>query len=146
MCRKGFIKIAPAIQHCLAKIQGMNSSRMRPILPAAAVLTAVMLTFCAALPVQAQTPPVLEPLPETSLPPQIPLDPKLEPEITIKQRGTDKVEEFRVNGKLYMVRVTPPGGTPYILLDQTGGGTLIPQTGQADGRSISVPMWVLGTF
>ncbi len=94
----------------------------------------------------AQNPPKLEPLPEISTPPQIPIDPKLEPEVTIKQRGADKVEEFRVNGKLYMVRVTPPGGTPYVLLDQTGGGQLIPSNGQVDARSISVPMWVISTF
>ena len=94
----------------------------------------------------AQNPPKLEPLPEISTPPQIPIDPKLEPEVTIKQRGADKVEEFRVNGKLYMVRVTPPGGAPYVLLDQTGGGQLIPSNGQVDARSISVPMWVISTF
>lgn len=94
----------------------------------------------------AQNPPKLEPLPEISTPPQIPIDPRLEPEVTIKQRGADKVEEFRVNGKLYMVRVTPPGGTPYVLLDQTGGGQLIPSNGQVDARSISVPMWVISTF
>ncbi len=113
-------------------------SSLRVMLAAAAI--------AAAAPALAQTPPVLEPLPEVSMPPQMPIDPKLEPEITIRQRGSDKVEEFRVNGKLYMVRVTPPGGTPYILLDQTGGGQLIPQTGQAEGRSISVPLWVIGTF
>ncbi len=113
-------------------------SSLRVMLAAAAI--------AAAAPALAQTPPVLEPLPEVSMPPQMPIDPKLEPEITIRQRGSDKVEEFRVNGKLYMVRVTPPGGAPYILLDQTGGGQLIPQTGQAEGRSISVPLWVIGTF
>ena len=94
----------------------------------------------------AQNPPKLEPLPEISTPPQIPIDPTLEPEVTIRQRGADKVEEFRVNGKLYMVRVTPPGGAPYVLLDQTGGGQLIPSNGQVDARSISVPMWVISTF
>lgn len=99
-----------------------------------------------AAPVLAQAPPKLEPLPEISAPPQISIDPKLEPEITIRQRGADKVEEFRVNGKLYMVRVTPPGGAPYVLLDQSGGGQLIPFHGQVDARSISVPMWVISTF
>ena len=120
-----------------------NSSSLRLLLAAVAGSAAIA---SIAAPALAQTPPVLEPLPEVSMPPQMPIDPKLEPEITIRQRGSDKVEEFRVNGKLYMVRVTPPGGTPYILLDQTGGGQLIPQTGQAEGRSISVPLWVIGTF
>lgn len=99
-----------------------------------------------ASPAFAQSPPTLEPLPEISTPPQIGLDPKLEPEVKIFNRGADKVEEFRVNGKLYMVRITPPGGAPYVLLDQTGGGHLIPSNGQVDARSISVPMWVIKTF
>ena len=107
---------------------------------------AALAALLASAPALAQAPPKLEPLPDISAPPQISIDPRLEPEITIRQRGADKVEEFRVNGKLYMVRVTPPGGAPYILLDQTGGGQLIPQTGQAEGRSISVPLWVIGTF
>ena len=107
---------------------------------------AALAALLASAPALAQAPPKLEPLPEISAPPQISIDPKLEPEITIRQRGADKVEEFRVNGKLYMVRVTPPGGTPYVLLDQTGGGQLIPSHGQVDARSISVPMWVISTF
>lgn len=96
--------------------------------------------------VTAQTPPKLEPLPETSLPPQIPIDPKLEPEVVIKQRGADRVEEFRVNGRLYMVRVTPPGGTPYVLVDNSGTGSFAPAHGPTDAINISVPMWVIKTF
>ena len=119
----------------------MKTLRCHPVARAALLALLVI-----AGPAQAQNPPKLEPLPEISAPPQISIDPKLEPEITIKQRGADKVEEFRVNGKLYMVRVTPPGGAPYVLLDQTGGGQLIPSNGQVDARSISVPMWVITTF
>ncbi len=94
----------------------------------------------------AQTQPALEPLPETPPPPQIAIDPSQEPQITIKQRGTDKIEEFRVNGRLYMVRVTPPGGTPYILIDQAGGGNFMPSNGPSDPLNFSVPMWVIKTF
>ena len=89
--------------------------------------------------------PKLEPLPDVP-PPQIAIDPALEPVITIRQRGSDKVEEFRVAGKLYMVRVTPPGGTPYILMDHLGGGTFTPSNGLADPLNFSVPMWVIKTF
>lgn len=116
------------------------SRRLLPMLSLAATLL-VCGTHAAA-----QTPPKLEPLPETSLPPQIPIDPKLEPEVVIKQRGADKVEEFRVNGKLYMVRVTPPGGTPYILVDNSGTGSFAPAHGPTDAINISVPMWVIKTF
>ena len=115
-------------------------------LPFAVALALPLAALVTTAPALAQNPPKLEPLPEISSPPQIAIDPKLEPEITIKQRGADKVEEFRVNGKLYMVRVTPPGSAPYVLLDQTGGGQLIPSNGQVDARTISVPMWVISTF
>ena len=120
----------------------MNTILFRP----AAARTALLLATMMLAPALAQTSPPLEPLPEVSAPPQIPIDPAQEPTVTIKQRGADKIEEFRVNGKLYMVRVTPPGGTPYVLLDQTGGGQFVPSTGQHDGRNISVPMWVIKTF
>lgn len=108
--------------------------------------SAWLLVLLLAGPGLAQSPPKLEPLPETPPPPQIPIDPSQEPQITIRQRGTDRVEEFRVNGKLYMVRVTPPGGTPYILLDQSGGGNFMPSNGPADPLNFSVPMWVIKTF
>ena len=89
----------------------------------------------------------LEPLPEVPAPPRMAIDPALEPEIRILQRGSDKIEEFRVRGRLYMVRVTPPGGTPYVLIDQKGDGQFSsPSQGPADAHNLSVPMWVIGTF
>jgi len=39
------------------------------------------------------------------------LDPALEPQVTIMKRGSDTVEEYRVGGKLYMLKVTRPRGT-----------------------------------
>ena len=91
--------------------------------------------------------PKLEPLPEVPPPPRMSIDPTLEPQITILQRGGDKVEEFRMRGRLYMVRVTPPGGTPYVLIDQKGDGQFSsPTQGPADAYNLSVPMWVIGTF
>jgi len=89
----------------------------------------------------------LEPLPDVPPPPRMTIDPALEPQITIIQRGGDKVEEFRMRGRLYMVRVTPPGGTPYLLIDQKGDGQFsAPTQGPADAHNLSVPMWVIGTF
>ena len=89
----------------------------------------------------------LEPLPDVPPPPRMSIDPALEPQITIRQRGADKIEEFRVGGRLYMVRVTPPGGTPYVLVDHKGDGQFSsPTQGPADAHNLSVPMWVIGTF
>ncbi len=101
----------------------------------------------AAFPALAQQPlPKLEPLPDIA-PPRMPIDPSLEPQITIRQRDGDKIEEFRVRGKLYMVRVTPPNGRPYVLVDHQGDGQFAqPTQGPADAHGLSVPMWVIGTF
>ncbi|TDR80728.1 DUF2782 domain-containing protein [Paludibacterium purpuratum] len=66
-----------------------------------------------------------------------------EPEVTIVQRGQDKIEEYRINGKLYMVKVTPSIGVPYYLVDDDGSGNLR----QIDpNRRIIIPRWVLFRF
>ena len=110
-------------------------------------LFALLLSLIA-LPVMAQTRPAdLQPLPEPPPPPPGMLnDADLEPQVTIRKRGEDKVEEYRVNGKLYMIRVTPPHGTSYYLVDQRGDGSFVRQeTGVAD-KGLSVPMWVIHSF
>lgn len=107
------------------------------------------LTFGAlALSAAAQTrPPDLMPLPEPPPPPPGMVDDaSLEPQVTIKKRGEDRVEEFRMNGKLYMIRVTPSHGTPYYLVDAKGDGGFIREDLGIGDRGIAVPMWVIGTF
>ena len=62
---------------------------------------------------QAPPPPKLEPLPEAPPPPpEIANDPELEPQVTIIRRETETVEEYRVNGRLTMIKVTPRTGRP----------------------------------
>src|SRR5450759_2863602 len=95
-----------------------------------------------ALPLAAQQPPKLEPLPEP--PPGLALDPALEPQVTITRRGEDKVEEYRVNGKLYAMKVTPPHGVPYFLMDVTGDGIMSRRDSLDTG--LRVPRWVIHSF
>ena len=72
-----------------------------------------ILLMCAALPVYAQSKPQLQPIPEPPPPPPgYELDPALEPQVTILKRGLDTVEEYRIGGILYMVKVTPANGRP----------------------------------
>ena len=103
-----------------------------------------------ALPAVAQTaqstPPAgLQPLPEPSPPPPgVALDPSLEPQVTITRRGQDRIEEFRIKGKLYMIKVTPPHGVSYYLIDEKGDGRMSRQESLDTG--FRVPMWVIGTF
>ena len=99
-----------------------------------------------ALTVAAQSaPPKLEPLPEPPPPPAGVVDESLEPQVTISKRGEDKVEEYRVHGKLDMVKVTPPHGVPYYLIDNRVDGSWVGDDA-IGGTRLSVPMWVIGTF
>lgn len=108
-------------------------------------LLAVLIS-AVALQVSAQTrPPKLEPLPEPPPPPPGILDESQEPQITITKRGVDKVEEHRIKGKLYMLKVTPPNGEPYYLVDNVGDGNMVRQ-GSPTATGLHVPMWVIKSF
>ncbi len=66
---------------------------------------------------------------------------ELEPEITIVQKKNAIHEEHRLNGRLYMIKVTPTRGIPYFFLDHDGDGLL--ET-RLDGKpEPTVPQWVL---
>jgi len=98
-----------------------------------------------ALPLAAQQMPKLEPVPEPPPPPPglVP-DPALEPQVTITTRGEDRVEEFRIDGKLYAIRVTPPHGVPYFLMDDIGDGIMSRRDSLDSG--LRVPQWVIRSF
>ncbi len=68
----------------------------------------------------------------------------LEPTVTIKQVDGQQVEEFRIRGKLYMMRVTPKGGKPYVLVDKAGTGHF--EVGENYSPHLSVPQWVIMEF
>lgn len=103
---------------------------------------AFLLAALLAFPAYAGKPP-LEPLPEIPPPPGM-VDPEMEPQITIVAQGGDRIEEFRIRGKLYMIKVTPSHGRPYFLVDHRGDGAmrryddLLP--------NFQVPMWVISEF
>ena len=87
----------------------------------------------------------LQPIPEPPPPPPgFELDPSLEPQVTIQRRGTETREEFRIRGRLYMVKVTPAHGVPYYLIDENGRGDFTRQDSYDTGTR--VPMWVIHTF
>ncbi|MDX1518633.1 MAG: DUF2782 domain-containing protein [Gammaproteobacteria bacterium] len=85
----------------------------------------------------------LEPAPE---PPELP-DPlqsgeTIEPEVTIVREQDRVVHEYRLNGRLYMVKVIPSVGKPYYLLDQDGDGRMESRMSDIYNNTI-VPQWVL---
>jgi len=87
-----------------------------------------------------------EPLPAVPPPPpeMAPFDAALEPQVTIRKQGADTVEEFRVQGRLYMMKVTPSHGVPYYLVDEKGDGSMV-RRDTLDSR-LFVPMWVIKRF
>ena len=107
------------------------------------ILLAILLLSAALRVVAAELPNNLQPVPEPP-PPGMALDPALEPQVTIIQRGTDTVEEYRVAGKLYMLKVTPANGRSYYLIDEKGDGRMTRQDSLDSG--IRPPMWVIHSF
>ena len=99
--------------------------------------------LCAALPVMGADRPVnLQPIPDPPPPPPgFELDPALEPQVTIIKRGTDTVEEYRVGGRLYMLKVTPVSGRSYYLIDEKGDGKMSRQ--ETFDFGLRPPMWVI---
>ncbi|ABI59046.1 MULTISPECIES: DUF2782 domain-containing protein [Nitrosomonas] len=81
---------------------------------------------------------------ESVLPPELGLDPSLEPEITIHEGKDRTIEEYRVNGELYMIKITPRIGKPYYLLNRRSAAGI---THPGDmGSGVSVPMWEIYRF
>jgi hypothetical protein len=118
---------------------------MRPAILRA--LFALLLGASALTAAAQQRPADLQPLPEPPPPPPGLIDdPSLEPQVTIRKRGEDKVEEYRMNGRLYMIRVTPPHGTPYYLVDPKGDGGFVREEIVPGEKRIAVPMWVIHSF
>ena len=112
-------------------------SRFQILLMALALFVPLMAT--------AADKPVLEPLPE---PPEAPAgyepDPATEPQITIIKRGEETIEEYRVNGELYMQKITPSHGVPYYLVKETVDGGWARMDGP--GERLAIPNWVLFRF
>lgn len=76
-------------------------------------------------------------------PPAISANAAAEPEVRIIQDGNNSVEEYRLNGHLYLIKVTPKNAPPYYLMDDEGKG----QMKRVDpSQRLVVPQWVLMKF
>lgn len=66
-----------------------------------------------------------------------------EPQITIVKKKGETIEEYRINGQLYMMKVTPEHGVPYYLHKEDQDGSWI-----NDGPTppMSIPKWTLFRF
>lgn len=128
----------------------VSASRLRIRSPHPLAWVIVLLgSLCVAPCVSAQeattstAPDGLVPAPE---PPEIPESVQsgeaLEPEIIIIQREQETVQEYRINGQLYKVKITPSSGAAYYLIDTDGDGELETRSNDIVSDS-SIPQWVL---
>ncbi|MCE1241220.1 MAG: DUF2782 domain-containing protein [Azonexaceae bacterium] len=101
------------------------------------------LLFAASFAWAQQQPADLQPLPAVPPPPpgMEAFDEALEPQVTIVKKETETREEFRINGKLYMVKVTPKVGPAYYLVDRAGDGNFV-QT-EVGPNPVRPPMWII---
>jgi hypothetical protein len=83
----------------------------------------------------------LEPLPP---PPALDSNPDEEPEVTITKQTEQTVEEYRVSGRLYMIKITPRLGKPYYLVDDRGDGKFSRQESLDSG--VRPPRWIIHNF
>jgi hypothetical protein len=60
---------------------------------------------------------------EIPIPPKV-QDEQIEPTVTIREEEERMIEEYRMNGQVYMVKITPKGGIPYYYIDTDGDGQL----------------------
>jgi hypothetical protein len=82
------------------------------------------------------------PYPEApALPPASYQGETVEPDITILETDRGLIYEYRVRGRLYMIRVQPPVGPPYFLLDTNGDGVMDVQQDRVWNNA--VPQWLL---
>lgn len=69
-----------------------------------------------------------------------------EPEVTItpgEKPVAITAEEYRIAGRLYMIKVIPKKGKPYYLIDKEGQGEFV----RSDFLpGVSPPMWVIKRF
>jgi len=59
----------------------------------------------------------------------VPIPPKIQeeqivPTVTIREEDDRMIEEYRLDGQVYMVKVTPKVGIPYYYIDTNGDGRL----------------------
>ena len=70
---------------------------------------------------------------------------ELEPQVTIIHKEDATIEEYRVNGRLYMAKITPVVGPSYYLVDRDGDGSFESRVNDIY-KDMPVPQWVLLTW
>ena len=64
-----------------------------------------------------------------------------QPEVRIIRKKDSVIEEYRVNGRLRYVKITPSAGKPYYMIDTNGDGILDMRENDLDNPPIN--QWIL---
>ena len=114
---------------------------MKKIQLLAVLVCSAMVTSAIAQSKEHPKPKDLQVVDDVPAPPQVKDDPNFEAKVTTTKKGTDTIEEYRINGKLYKMRVVPANGPAYFLVDAKGDGSFA----RVDGPDLkmAVPTWVL---
>lgn len=80
--------------------------------------------------------------PDPAAPPSVGVEEDMQPEVNIIKRDDALVQEYRMNGTLYMIKVTPKVGPPYYLIDTNGDGNLNARRSELD-PAFAVPSWMI---
>jgi hypothetical protein len=107
------------------------------------LITASLLGTALLPPVQ----PLLADEPVNTAPPKAPSETEaeeLQPEVNIIQREDKTIEEYRLNGRLYKIKVTPRNAPPYFLVDRDGDGSFETRRMESSLEpDLMIPNWVL---
>jgi len=66
-----------------------------------------------------------------------------EPQITIIKKNGETIEEYRIGGQLYMMKITPAHGVPYFLHKEDQDGAWI---NNGPVQPMSIPKWTIFRF
>ena len=103
--------------------------------------TLLSILLLGGLSARAEEPPA--PVPDLpDLPPPVESGEPMEPDVTIIRRGQETIEEYRINNRLYMIKVKPTIGPPYYLVDSDGDGNLDVRRSDNE-KGLRIPQWVL---
>ncbi len=63
-------------------------------------------------------------------------------EVIIRREGEKIIEEYRLDGRTYMIRVVPPVGVPYYFVDVDGDGNFDVRRSDLD-QGLPIHQWKL---
>ena len=64
-----------------------------------------------------------------------------QPEVRIIRKKDTVIEEYRVNGRLRFIKITPTSGSPYYMVDTDGDGVL--ETREDNFSNPPINQWIL---